>query len=371
MAIVDVLVTFLIQLWHSFWVQVSTSTSRTSRTTTFHHIWPRPPSALWQASIEKRKEKKRKKIRGLQLLKTPTAHKRKPLFPHHHQKRAKMATITENPTVFFDITLGGEPLGRIKMLLYADKVPRTAENFRQFCTGETKNHLGRPQGYKNCRFHRVIRDFINGDGTGSATVYGTREFADEKAGLELRHDEVGVLSMAVCLTFMSLVWWSGENDGLDLVWSDWLTFVYYLQNSGPNTNGCQFFILTAPAPHLNGKHAVFGKVVEGLDVVRKIENVRTRDEKPVQEVSISMCGEMWDGKLRLILRLMLIGLVFPYFPIGFPSLSGGYGRSCVMEIPRRFAGVARVLWMIGMNGEELWSVGLSVFVLITQWIWHG
>ena len=127
---------------------------------------------------------------------------------------------TENPTVFFDITLGGEPLGRIKMLLYADKVPRTAENFRQFCTGETKNHLGRPQGYKNCRFHRVIRDFmvqggdfINGDGTSSATVYGTREFADEKPGLELRHDEAGVLSMAVCfrlfsfsLPFLSLGW---------------------------------------------------------------------------------------------------------------------------------------------------------------------
>jgi len=118
-------------------------------------------------------------------------------------------TTTENPTVFFDITLGGEPLGRIKMLLYADAVPRTAENFRQFCTGETKNHLGRPQGYKNCRFHRVIRDFmvqggdfINGDGTGSATIYGTREFADEKAGLGLRHDEAGVLSMAVCLLFI-------------------------------------------------------------------------------------------------------------------------------------------------------------------------
>ena len=131
-----------------------------------------------------------------------------------------MATTTENPIVFFDLTLGGEPLGRIKMLLYADAVPRTAENFRQFCTGETKNHLGRPQGYKGSKFHRVIKDFmvqggdfINGDGTGSATVYGTREFKDEAEGLRKRHDEAGVLSMAVCfrlfsfsLPFLSLGW---------------------------------------------------------------------------------------------------------------------------------------------------------------------
>ncbi|GAB7334007.1 hypothetical protein MBLNU13_g06104t1 [Cladosporium sp. NU13] len=177
-----------------------------------------------------------------------------------------MSTPTPNPIVFFDLTLGGEPLGRIKMQLHADAVPRTAENFRQFCTGETKNHLGRPQGYKGCKFHRVIKDFmiqggdfVNGDGTGSASIYGTREFADEGEGLRRRHDEAGVLSMA---------------------------------NSGPNTNGCQFFILTAPAPHLNGKHVVFGKVVEGMDVVRKVENVRTRDERPAQEVAIAMCGEM-------------------------------------------------------------------------------
>ena len=117
-------------------------------------------------------------------------------------------TTAENPIVFFDLTLGGEPLGRIKMQLHADAVPRTAENFRQFCTGETKNHLGRPQGYKGCKFHRVIKDFmiqggdfVNGDGTGSASIYGTREFGDEAEGLRRRHDEAGVLSMAVSFFF--------------------------------------------------------------------------------------------------------------------------------------------------------------------------
>ena len=113
-----------------------------------------------------------------------------------------MASTDPNPIVFFDITLASEPLGRIKMELFANTVPRTAENFRQFCTGETKNHLGRPQGYKTSRFHRVIKDFmiqggdfINGDGTGSASIYGTKNFADEN--FELRHDVGGLLSMAV------------------------------------------------------------------------------------------------------------------------------------------------------------------------------
>lgn len=121
-------------------------------------------------------------------------------------------TTAENPIVFFDLTLGGEPLGRIKMQLHADAVPRTAENFRQFCTGETKNHLGRPQGYKGCKFHRVIKDFmvqggdfVNGDGTGSASIYGTREFGDEAEGLRRRHDEAGVLSMAVSLILILIL----------------------------------------------------------------------------------------------------------------------------------------------------------------------
>jgi peptidyl-prolyl isomerase H (cyclophilin H) len=68
-------------------------------------------------------------------------------------------TATTNPVVFFDLTLGGEPLGRVKMELFANVTPRTAENFRQFCTGETKDQRGKPQGYKGCKFHRVVRHF--------------------------------------------------------------------------------------------------------------------------------------------------------------------------------------------------------------------
>ncbi|KAK5018005.1 Peptidyl-prolyl cis-trans isomerase H [Cryomyces antarcticus] len=150
------------------------------------------------------------------------------------------------------------------MELFADTVPTTAENFRQYCTGETKNNLGRPQGYKGSKFHRVIKDFmiqggdfLNGDGTGSASIYGTKSFADEN--FTLGHDSAGLLSMA---------------------------------NSGPNTNGCQFFITTVPTNFLDNKHVVFGRVVDGMDVVRKIENVRTTREKPNQDVVVSMCGEM-------------------------------------------------------------------------------
>ncbi|QDS67739.1 Peptidyl-prolyl cis-trans isomerase H [Venturia effusa] len=171
-----------------------------------------------------------------------------------------------NPIVFFDLTLGGEPLGRVKMELFADVVPKTAENFRQFCTGESKNAQGRPQGYKGSKFHRVIKefmiqggDFLNGNGTGSINIYGTTKFADEN--FQLKHDQPGLLSMA---------------------------------NSGPNTNGSQFFITTVPTPFLNNKHVVFGKVVEGLDVVHKIENTRTSKpgDKPIQDVVIAQCGEM-------------------------------------------------------------------------------
>ena len=151
------------------------------------------------------------------------------------------------------------------MELFADTTPRTAENFRQFCTGETKNAQGRPQGYKGSKFHRVIKefmiqggDFLNGDGTGSTSIYGTKQFADEN--FILKHDAPGLLSMA---------------------------------NSGKDTNGSQFFITTVKTPFLNNKHVVFGRVVEGIDVVHKVENTRVRGEnKPASDVVIAQCGEM-------------------------------------------------------------------------------
>ncbi|KAK8072443.1 hypothetical protein PG996_005791 [Apiospora saccharicola] len=165
-----------------------------------------------------------------------------------------------NPLVFFDITLGGEPLGRISFELFKDVVPRTAENFRQFCTGESKTPMGKPQGYKGSKFHRIGGDFLKGDGTGSTCIYGTKSFADEN--FTLKHEQPGLLSMA---------------------------------NAGPNTNGSQFFITTVPTPFLDGKHTVFGKVVDGMDVVKKMEATKTGyrgKDVPNLDVVIAQCGEM-------------------------------------------------------------------------------
>lgn len=175
-------------------------------------------------------------------------------------------TTTEkkpNPIVFFDVSIGGHEVGRMKMELFANVVPKTAENFRQLCTGELLKE-GVPQGYKNATFHRIIKDFmiqggdyIKGDGTGSNSIYGP-SFADEN--FKLKHDGPGLLSMA---------------------------------NSGPSTNGCQFFITCAKCDFLDGKHVVFGKVVDGLLVMRKIENVPTgANNKPRLPVVITQCGEM-------------------------------------------------------------------------------
>jgi peptidyl-prolyl isomerase H (cyclophilin H) len=119
-------------------------------------------------------------------------------------------------------------------------------------------------------------DFLNGDGTGSTCIYGTKTFADEN--FTIKHTEPGLLSMAVGSP--SLTYFQG---------------LIREQNAGPNGNGSQFFITTVPTPFLDGKHVVFGKVVDGMDTLRKMENVKTGyrgKEIPNLDVVISQCGEM-------------------------------------------------------------------------------
>lgn len=172
---------------------------------------------------------------------------------------------TERPKVFFDISLGGRPIGRIVMELYSDLVPKTAENFRALCSGEKGlGRAGKPLHYKGSIFHRVIKqfmiqggDFTRGDGTGGESIYG-QKFDDE--GFPVKHDKPFLLSMA---------------------------------NSGPNTNGSQFFITTVPTPHLDDKHVVFGEVLSGKPIVRQIENVTTLSgDMPAKEVLITNSGEL-------------------------------------------------------------------------------
>jgi peptidylprolyl isomerase len=175
------------------------------------------------------------------------------------------AVDPKNPRVYFDVAIGGKPAGRVEMELFADTCPKTAENFLRLCVG-TKNKTGAPIGYKGSSFHRVIPgfmcqggDFTSGDGRGGESIYGGR-FEDETfAGKAGKHFGRGTLSMA---------------------------------NAGPNTNGSQFFLCTAPTPHLDGKHVVFGQVVAGYDVVKKIEAVGSRSGETSAKVVISDCGRV-------------------------------------------------------------------------------
>merc|ERR1719192_287149 len=160
--------------------------------------------------------------------------------------------------VFFDISIGGQPKGKVTFKLYNDVVPKTSENFRALCTGE------KGFGYKGSKFHRVIPgfmcqggDFTRGDGTGGKSIYGNK-FPDEN--FQKKHTGKGILSMA---------------------------------NAGPNTNGSQFFLCTAKTAWLDGKHVVFGEVDKDcFETLAKIEAVGSQGGKTSKPVQITNCGQL-------------------------------------------------------------------------------
>jgi cyclophilin family peptidyl-prolyl cis-trans isomerase len=168
--------------------------------------------------------------------------------------------------VFFDVSIGRNAPSKVTFELFNDVVPKTAENFRALCTGEKgMGRSGKALHYKDSKFHRIIPkfmiqggDFTHGTGVGGESIYGNK-FNDEN--FNVRHENAGLLSMA---------------------------------NAGPNTNGSQFFITTVPCPWLDGKHTVFGQVIEGMDVVKKIEACGTQSGQPRETVTIVNCGEITE-----------------------------------------------------------------------------
>jgi peptidylprolyl isomerase len=173
--------------------------------------------------------------------------------------------LPTNPKVYMDITIGENTPKRVVFELFSNIVPKTAENFRALCTGEKgTNSRGVKLSYEGSIFHRVIKgfmmqggDFTNFNGTGGESIYGEK-FADEN--FRIKHTQPGLLSMA---------------------------------NAGKNTNGSQFFITFAPTLHLDGKHTIFGRVIQGLEVCREVEEIETgSNDNPKVPVTVVGCGQL-------------------------------------------------------------------------------
>ena len=176
-----------------------------------------------------------------------------------------MTTPAVHSSVFFEVTIGGVPLGRrIEIDLFAE-TPATSENFRALCTGEKGTGLsGKPLHFKGSLFHRIIPgfmaqggDFTRGNGTGGESIYGAK-FADEN--FKYKHTGKGILSMA---------------------------------NAGPGTNGSQFFLCFIPCDWLDGKHVVFGQVrATSLPLLDQLEAVGSSSGKTSKQVVIANCGQL-------------------------------------------------------------------------------
>ena len=164
--------------------------------------------------------------------------------------------------VFFDIEIDGEKTGRVVFGMFGDTVPKTVKNFATLADGSAGiGNAGKPLHFKGSKFHRIIPgfmaqggDFTNGNGTGGESIYGNK-FADEN--FTLQHSKPYLLSMA---------------------------------NAGPNTNGSQFFITFKETPWLNGRHTVFGEVIEGSNVVDALEKIGSGSGKTSKEAVIADCG---------------------------------------------------------------------------------
>ena len=175
-------------------------------------------------------------------------------------------TVTHK--AYFDIEIDGKPEGRIIFGMFGDTVPLTVDNFVKLCTGEMgTGKSGKPLHFKGSAFHRIIQgfmaqggDFTLGDGRGGESIYGEK-FKDEN--FNLKHTKPNLLSMA---------------------------------NAGPNTNGSQFFITFAATPWLDGRHTVFGEVLEGEDIVKALEAIGSSSGKTSKKAVIADSGILAGGE---------------------------------------------------------------------------